>query len=753
MANLEEKLKKTVETMAGNGSCDSIEACNSHSSENSTHVKVKDRTPVANGKPRLQNLDIVVTFWKPWTRWIFLTITTICSLIMHLYNIHKPNHVCWDETHFGKMASWYINRTFFFDVHPPVGKMLIMAAGLLSGYNGTFPFTQPGDHYGDETQYVGMRIVCALFGSALVPLAYSIVWELTKSVPSCLFTAVLILSDTGTLTLTRYILLDPFLLFYIMAASFCIVKFINEKHRPFHVCWWCWLLLTGINLAFAIGIKFVGLFMILLAGFTTVKDLWQMWGNLSLPISCILKHFAARAVCLILLPSILYAGFFAIHFKILNKSGSGDGFFSSAFQSQLIGNKLHNAKMPNIVAYGSHVTMKQSRIGGGYLHSHWHLYPKELGPRQQQITTYSHKDDNNVWIVKHYDTNPQEEDDVKLVRNGDLVRLEHVVTQRNLHSHYEMAPLTRTHYQISGYGENGTGDVNDIFRIEISGGRHGDVLKSVTSQFKLLHMNVGCALHSHNKQLPKWGWEQLEVTCNPLVWQANNLWHIEEITDYRLPDVSFEVHAPSFWDKFVESHAVMRQGNQGLKPKDGEVTSRPWQWPLNYRGQPFSGEEYRIYLLGNPVIWWCVLILMTCLGLDYSYHAVKTQRGRKDTYPFHEYKQRSYGACGWLTLGWAIHYLPFWTMTRVLYYHHYFPAFLFSCMIAGITIDFFLTRIMLRISRRLQWSLMHIITASILAALIYSFFLFHPLTYGMTGNMSYKNGTMGHLRWLETWDF
>lgn len=43
------------------------------------------------------------------------------------------------------------------------------------------------------------------------------------------------------------------------------------------------------------------------------------------------------------------------------------------------------------------------------------------------------------------------------------------------------------------------------------------------------------------------------------------------------------MYAPGFLARFVESHAVMFQGNAGLKPKEGEVTSRPWQWPINYR--------------------------------------------------------------------------------------------------------------------------------------------------------------------------
>lgn len=37
----------------------------------------------------------------------------------------------------------------------------------------------------------------------------------------------------------------------------------------------------------------------------------------------------------------------------------------------------------------------------------------------------------------------------------------------------------------------------------------------------------------------------------------------------------------------------------------------------------------------------------------------------------------------WLFIAWAIHYLPFFLMGRVLYFHHYFPAFVFQCMLAG----------------------------------------------------------------------
>ncbi|XP_001600041.2 protein O-mannosyl-transferase 2 [Nasonia vitripennis] len=687
-----------------------------------------------------------------WNWWLAFGAIVVLTFATRFYKVTEPAHVCWDETHFGKMGSWYLNRTFFFDVHPPLGKMLIGLSGYLTGYDGTFPFEKPGDKY-ENTNYIGMRIFCTFLGATIVPLSFLIVWELTKSVRAASFSAGLVLFDVGLITLNQYILLDPILLCFMMSATYGMTRVGSLHDESFSLKWWSWLTFTGVFLACTMSVKFVGLFVVSLVGFYTIYELWRELGNLNQSVIAVGKHLIARAICLIVLPVILYMLFFYIHFQVLKKSGSGDGFYSSEFQSLLEGNSLHNATMPRQLAYGAKITLKNHRTGGGYLHSHWHLYPEGVGARQQQITTYSHKDDNNLWLVKKYDTEviPSEPE---LVKHGDLIRLEHIITKRNLHSHKEMAPLSKKHYQVTGYGENGTGDANDVWKVLIQNGKEGEVIETVTSKLKFVHYLHHCVLTCSGKTLPKWSYNQQEVSCNPNMRDKNAFWNIEDNNYPKLPNVSFQVYDPGFLKRFFESHAVMLQGNSELKVKEGEVFSKPWQWPINYRGQFFSGSNHRIYLLGNPIIWWSNIAFLVIFVIAYINAAVREQRGCEEDEALIQERKTVMNAGSWLFVGWLLHYAPFWAMTRVLYFHHYFPALLYSSMLTGITFDYILESLALLLPERVGKTVYHVLLGSAISAVVYSFYLFSPLTYGMEGpSGNDPNSTLHSLRWMESWEF
>ena len=121
------------------------------------------------------------------------------------------------------------------------------------------------------------------------------------------------------LILNQYILLDPILLFFISGSTYTLFKFLSYSDRPFSATWWTWLALNGCMLGGAISVKFVGLFVILLVGINTAWQLWEILGDMSRPISYTLKHFAARAACLIALPIALYVIFFYVHLSVLYK--------------------------------------------------------------------------------------------------------------------------------------------------------------------------------------------------------------------------------------------------------------------------------------------------------------------------------------------------------------------------------------------------------------------------------------------------
>lgn len=97
--------------------------------------------------------------------------------------------------------------------------------------------------------------------------------------------------------------------------------------------------------------------------------------------------------------------------------------------------------------------------------------------------------------------------------------------------------------------------------------------------------------------------------------------------------------------------------------------------------------------------------------------------------------------CGFLFIGWALHYLPFYIMARQLFLHHYFPALYYAILLSCACFDLVTSTLRPRV--RLQ------IAAVLLVIAIWNFSYFSPLAYGLpwTKAKCYK------AKWLKTWDF
>jgi len=473
----------------------------------------------------------------------------------------------------------------------------------------------------------------------------------------------------------------------------------------------------------------------------------------------------ARVFCLIVIPTTFYMAMFAIHFLCLTNPGDGDGFMSSEFQATL--NSKGMQDVPVDVLMGSRVTIRHVNTQGGYLHSHPLMYP--TGSKQQQITLYPHKDENNIWLLENqtqpldihgepingtlaWDNLPAPE----YLKNGDVVRLFHAPTHRRLHSHDVRPPITEADWQneVSAYGYEGfEGDANDYFRIEIvkkssKGGPAQERLRTIETKFRLAHVMTGCVLFSHKVKLPEWASEQQEVTCARGGSLPNSLWYIESNEHPMLGDDAEMVNYDrlGFFGKFWELQKVMWKTNAGLVESHA-WDSRPPSWPVLLRGINFWGKEHRqIYLIGNPIVWWSATVSVAIYVLFKGLAVLRWQRSCGD-YANTTFKRFDYEV-GMSVLGWAFHYFPFFLMQRQLFLHHYFPALYFSVISFCQIFDFVTARVSsLGVKDR---PIINRVTAVVFLGLSVAVFaLFSPLAYGNTWTKSECN----RIKLLDTWDF
>lgn len=664
-------------------------------------------------------------------------------------------------------------------MHPPFAKLAFAFAGWVIGYDGHFLFDNIGDSYlKNNVPYVGLRALPAILGSLTVPIVFLIMKDSGYGLPATIIATSMVLFDNAHIAEDRLILLDAMLVFSMASAIYSYIRFYKNRHVPFSVAWWKWLLLTGLALSSVMSTKYVGLFSYVTIGSAVAIDLWDLLDiKRGLPMSKVVKHFCARLVGLVIIPFMIYLFWFWVHFTVLNRSGPGDDFMSPEFQETLSDNLMTLESTP--INYFDVLTLRHKETKA-YLHSHLANYPLRyddgrVSSAGQQVTGYPFNDTNNHWQIVPVAQLAENLASNTRVRNNHVVKLRHIQTDTYLLSHDVASPYYPTNQEFTTVSEDlahGERAADTQFQLQFVSGKSDQEFKTKAGLFKLVHVPTKVAMWTDKAPLPEWGFKQQEINGNKKIIDASNVWFpesIEGLTDAdRLKVEPKKLKTLPFYKKYLELQRAMFHHNSMLTSSHPYAT-QPIQWPFLLRGVSFwtkDDGQHQIYLLGNPFGWWLAIAVTAILTGVLSADQITRRRGEEAISALT--RKRLYNSTGFFFLCWVAHYLPFYLMGRQLFLHHYLPAHLASSLVTGAMVQFIFARIGRKsMSAILTSDLKQIkvagpvperdengllawaVTIVIVGCLVSSFVYFAPVTYGTPGLT--VQGALNR-KLLETWD-
>ena len=259
------------------------------------------------------------------------------SAITHFIFFGHPGQVVFDEVHLGTFISAYWHGSYFFDVHPPLGKLIFALFGYLFGAQDSIAdFTVIGNALPDSI--VMLRIIPILAGTALPLIIYALCRRLNFSKTASMTAGLLVALENSLIVQSRFILLDSFILFFGFLSLLLYLEFV--RHRIEKVTYSkVFLILSVLFSATAFSIKWTGLSFL---GLIILMELYQRYEqsskNIFNRIFTVIRKILPLICLYVGITFTIYFSVFAIHFALLPRTGTGDAFMSPSFQKTLIGN-------------------------------------------------------------------------------------------------------------------------------------------------------------------------------------------------------------------------------------------------------------------------------------------------------------------------------------------------------------------------------------------------------------------------------
>ncbi len=255
---------------------------------------------------------------------IILTILTAAAALTRFWNLFAPHAVVFDEVYFKPYAGDYLTGSYYFDPHPPLGKLLLGGWAWLS-------HTSAAALAGSDPA-VMLRVLPALAGALIIPVFYVFLRQLGASRRIATMGGILLLLENALIVESRFILIDSLLILFGLGA---VTAYLAARGQRRHIRLWL-IALSGILAGAAAATKWTGLTALGLIGVVwlveLIGDRTKGWW----------KQALIEGPMLILIPVVVYMSVFAVHFALLPKTGQGDAFMPQRYQATLVGNSAYD---------------------------------------------------------------------------------------------------------------------------------------------------------------------------------------------------------------------------------------------------------------------------------------------------------------------------------------------------------------------------------------------------------------------------
>jgi len=276
-----------------------------------------------------------------------------------------------DEIYFSQYLSAYFTHHYYFDIHPPLGKLLV------AGFAALFDFTPVPLETKFDANFVGnnallLRFLPCLAGALLPALLFTVARALGLSLRASLLAGLFVALDNSLIAHSQFLYFDNFLLLFGFAALWLALRYGQTQQ-------FAYALGAGVLAGLSASVKWTGLTFLLLTGFVIV---WQ---------GCFIQRAWHRTFIASMTlgagAALAYSLIFGIHFALLPLSGPGDNFMSLNFQQTLIGNPhyqpeaVHPSFLQTLIDTNKEMFATNQRVTGGHPYgSSWWQWPLEWKP-------------------------------------------------------------------------------------------------------------------------------------------------------------------------------------------------------------------------------------------------------------------------------------------------------------------------------------------------------------------------------------